>query len=90
MRSLHFAPGSDTPHCLWSAKVAKIICVAGPYHGQKAEETQDSAGRIVLEGRYGQVEYLLRNRPAPNVAIYVAMGATEQDILRGLTDLVPA
>jgi hypothetical protein len=70
--------------------VARIICVAGPYHGQRMDEANDSEGRIALDGAYGPKTYLLRYRPTPHVAIYVPDEATEPEILEGLTDLVPA
>jgi hypothetical protein len=70
--------------------VARIICVAGPYHGRRMDEVDDSKDRIVLDGAHGPKTYLLRRRPTPNVAIYVSDGATEPEILQSLADLVPA
>jgi hypothetical protein len=69
--------------------VAKIIFVAGPYHGKKSEETTELAGRITLQGAHGPVDYILRGRPTPQVSIYVPDGATDEEIRQGLMDLVP-
>jgi hypothetical protein len=49
-----------------------------------------NAGKITVNGEHGPADYLLRDRPAPNVAIHVPAAATEQDVLQGLMDLAPA
>ena len=67
--------------------MAKVICVAGAYHGHKAEETLESDGRLTLDGTRGTVEYVLRRRQTPVLALYVPAVATEAEIQQGFEDL---
>jgi hypothetical protein len=66
----------------------EVICVAGPYHGNKASEPDDGDGTIVMGGIHGDVLYKFHHRPnAAAFVIFTPIGASEQEIQAGLLDL---
>lgn len=67
--------------------MSTAICVCGPYHGSRVQETGALEGVVMINGAAGPARYVLHHRISPSSALYAFEGSKESEVAAGVFDL---